>query len=167
MGSNCCKSNTTTQNELRMGEMRRMKYARERLNIPLHISESANEGTTEAGTKWVYTKQRLGMDGDSITEFKIGKINLSSKQYVNLKNPKEGDLKKWVSLNDKCIFKRHIGNKRQPEIDKFENLKFAKTEMQKQADIEGVDLKEFCNIIPIKVPDTIYGAADLSENNVN
>ena len=73
----------------------------------------------------------------------MGKINLSSKQYVK-KNSKEGDLKKWVSLNDKPIFKRYVGDRRQPEKDQFDNLKFAKTQMKKQADVEDIDLKSFC-----------------------
>ena len=71
-------------------------------------------------------------------------MNLSSKQYVNLKDPKKGDLKKWVSLNDKCIFKSHVGDKKGSEIDKFENLKYAKKEMEKQAEVEDLEIKEFC-----------------------
>ena len=109
-----------------MNEFRRLADARDTLNIPQFFGESKT-GETKNGTPWSYTRQRLGHDGDQIVDFKIGSVNLSSKQYVNAKNPKEGDLKKWVSLNEKPIFKRYIGDKRNPEVDKFDNLIFAKT----------------------------------------
>ena len=37
--------------------------------------------------------------------------------------------------------------------------------MKKQADIEDVDLRSFCQVLPIKVPETIFDqAAGVSES---